>query len=466
MSSYVESYPLYPVFAFISFVIVLIPLPWHFQAWNAGTCLFMIWTALACLNNFINSIVWHNNVIDWAPVWCDISTRLTIGISVAIPAASLCINRRLYKIAACQTVSITKAQKRRAVMVDCAIGVGIPVLQMILQYVVQGHRYNIMEDIGCYPTTYNTPLAYPLSYLWPNVIGLISACYCILSLREFNRRRAQFALLLSASSTSPLSLSRYFRLMALATIELVFNTPISAYGLYLTVTHDQIRPWISWANTHFQFSAVDLIPSIIWRADRATVVTIELSRWAVVFCAFVFFAFFGFAAEARKHYRLTFWAVAKRLGYTPPADGALPIRLPWTKAKSSAPSALPVSIPRAPVKQRPESLTASLADTRTDYDDTDAGSHVEKADYLSSPAVSSGSAPPEYMHDIELGAYQSGESSPSSEYSHRTLDSRVRPHIADAFFPAAAITRPPPPSPRSPRPSTWPSLPSPSAPQS
>ncbi|KAJ6615985.1 GPCR fungal pheromone mating factor, partial [Mycena sp. CBHHK59/15] len=88
--------------------------------------------ALARLDNLINSIVWHNNITDWAPVWCDISTRITIGVSVAIPAASLCINRRLYKIAACQTPSVTKAaSKRRALMVDCAIGVGIPVLQMI-----------------------------------------------------------------------------------------------------------------------------------------------------------------------------------------------------------------------------------------------------------------------------------------------------------------------------------------------
>ncbi|KAJ7034226.1 pheromone A receptor-domain-containing protein [Mycena alexandri] len=444
MYTYLESYPLYPVFAFLSFVIVLIPLPWHFQAWNAGTCLFMIWTALACLNNFINSVVWHNSITDYAPIWCDISTRLTVGISVAIPAASLCINRRLYKIAACQTVSITKAQKRRAVMVDCAIGVGIPVLQMILQYVVQGHRYNIMEDIGCYPDTYNTPLAYPLSYLWPNIIGLVSACYCILSLREFNRRRAQFALLLSASSsTSPLSLSRYFRLMSLATIELVFNTPISAYGLYLTITHDQIRPWISWANTHYNYSAVDVFPALLWRSSQATVVTIELSRWAVVFCAFVFFAFFGFASEARKNYRLAFWAVGKRLGFTPPADNAFPsIHLPWRKSKpaafatSSAAKSLPISLPRTPTKQRPDSLSPSLADSRTDYDcDTD----IEKADYVL-PTPSSGSMPPHYARDIELGAYVPYP----SPRSQRTLTDDTR---------------------RS-RPSTWPSQEHPHAPAS
>lgn len=48
-----------------------------FTAWNTGTCLFMAWTGLACLNSFVNSIVWNGNVINWAPVWCDISRSLS-----------------------------------------------------------------------------------------------------------------------------------------------------------------------------------------------------------------------------------------------------------------------------------------------------------------------------------------------------------------------------------------------------
>jgi hypothetical protein len=56
-----------------------------------------------------------------------------IGLSIAIPAASLCINRRLYHIACIRVVNTTKADKRRAVMVDLAIGVGVPVLVMILR---------------------------------------------------------------------------------------------------------------------------------------------------------------------------------------------------------------------------------------------------------------------------------------------------------------------------------------------
>ena len=93
----------------------------------------MAWTGLACLNQFINSIVWNNNAINWAPVWCDISSKFIVGTAVAIPAASLCINRRLYHIASVKSVTVTKAEKRRQIMVDLAIGLGLPVMEMILR---------------------------------------------------------------------------------------------------------------------------------------------------------------------------------------------------------------------------------------------------------------------------------------------------------------------------------------------
>jgi pheromone a factor receptor len=54
-------------------------------------------------------------------------------IAVAIPAASLCINRRLYYIATANTVTNTKRQKRRAVMVDLVITLGIPILESALR---------------------------------------------------------------------------------------------------------------------------------------------------------------------------------------------------------------------------------------------------------------------------------------------------------------------------------------------
>ncbi|KAL4259943.1 G-protein coupled receptor 4 family protein [Pleurotus pulmonarius] len=338
------TFPLYPIFSLLGFIFALIPLPWHLQAWNSGTCLYMIWTAIGCLVYFVNSIVWHNNAIDWAPLWCDISTRLIVGLSVAIPAASLCINRRLYKIASVQTVSISRGEKRRAVLVDLAIGLGIPALQMPLQFIVQGHRYDIWEDIGCLPTTYNTVPAYPLSFAWPITISLISAIYCALTLRAFMRRRAQFNQFLSHNSS--LTVSRYFRLMLLATIELVIGIPINAYGIYLNATSAPVQPWLGWADAHFDWYTIDTFPGVLWRSSARTIVTLELSRWLIVFCAFLFFGFFGFADEARKQYRLAYQFVAQKLGLLlPRPTSSTLIKLGYNKNSSVLPMSNTGSLP-------------------------------------------------------------------------------------------------------------------------
>nr|ANB67025.1 pheromone receptor [Agrocybe salicacicola] len=309
------TYPLFPTFAFLGFVLSLIPLPWHLQAWNSGTCFFMIWTSLACLNQFVNSIVWAGNALNPAPWWCEISIRILMGASVGIPASSLCIVRRLYTIASVQAVTVSPAEKRRAVLIDSLICVLFPMIYIALQYVVQGHRFNIFEDIGCYPALYNTLLTYFISFMWPVVLGLISAVYCGLALWEFNKRRIQFSNFLNSHTS--LTLSRYFRLMALAMTEMLSTTPLAIFVIYLNATTSEVGPWRSWEDTHFDYHRVEQIPGMFWRMNHQLVVSMELTRWLAPFGAIVFFGFFGFAQEAQKNYRAAYTYVAKRLKFLP-----------------------------------------------------------------------------------------------------------------------------------------------------
>jgi len=122
------TYPLFPILAFLGFVLSLIPFPWHLQAWNSGTCAFMFWTALACIIGFVNSLVWQNSISNVAPIWCDIGelvclaplcctdlllvTQLMLASGVGLPAAILCISRRLYKITSVHSVSNSREDVR------------------------------------------------------------------------------------------------------------------------------------------------------------------------------------------------------------------------------------------------------------------------------------------------------------------------------------------------------------------
>ncbi|KIY44839.1 pheromone receptor [Fistulina hepatica ATCC 64428] len=302
----------YSMFSFLGMLLVCIPLPWHLHAGNTGTVMYIFWAAISCLNAFVNSVVWTGNAINHAPVWCDISSRLIIAESVAIPAASLAINMNLYSISSSTRVGgKTKEEKRHQLVSDLLITIGIPVLSMVMYYIPQGHRFDIYEDVGCYPETYNTWVAFVCVYTWPLVISCISATYGVRSLWHFNKRRKDYNELLSARVNNNIDKNRYWRLMGLSSMDIVITIPMSCWALHTNA--QQIEPWISWANTHTDFSRVVLYPGLIWRLSKLAYTALEATRWAYVMSAFIFFAFFGFGQEASSNYKKWYRFVAKYL---------------------------------------------------------------------------------------------------------------------------------------------------------
>ncbi|KAI0271189.1 pheromone A receptor-domain-containing protein [Russula aff. rugulosa BPL654] len=302
----------YTAFSFIGFVLCAIPFYWHLEAWNTGTCLYMIWVGLGCLMQCINSIVWNKNMINRAPVYCDISTHIQVGLNVAIPACSLCINRRLYKIATMKTLVFSSSEKRRAVVYDLLIGVGIPILQMISEYVVSANRYDIFEDFGPDMSMVLTPLTFVLFSAWPVAIGTVSLFYCTTNIYIFYKRECQFRQLMA--STHGLSHSRYIRLMVVSVAEILGTLPLGTYYIVRS-SKSGVTPWRGWTYTHEGYSAVYQIPASIWKNNSESVFNLEMYRWSLVLCAFLFFALFGFAEEARRHYRQMYASVVSRIGF-------------------------------------------------------------------------------------------------------------------------------------------------------
>lgn len=434
------TYPLFPVFSFLGFLVCLIPLPWHIQAWNSGTCAYMIWTALSCLNSFVNSLVWKDHARNIAPVWCDISSKIIIGVSVGIPASVLCISRRLYTLTAVQTVSITPADKRRMVLVDLCIAVGIPVIVMILHYVVQGHRFDILGTVGCYPVVYNSIPAYFVYFMWPLVLGAASFVYSAFTLRFFWLRRAQFTSLFAANSS--LTASRYLRLMLLAIMDMLCTVPLGIFTLYFGVKGVGLRPWVSWEDTHFNFGRVVEIQAILWRKDPNYLVSVELTRWLPVVCAFIFFGLFGFAVEAKKEYVRAFWAVATRLGFKrQPSEkpkGPLPS---WVKPLKSASSSSKGStvIPQTSFsvpRKAPPTFTSSVStdiqlDSYSGHGDIEssAGRFSSSSTYPPTPPAYARSPPQHVPFDVSAYSPSEFPESPtaSAESDSATLKGEPSP---------------------------------------
>jgi len=408
----------YTVFSFIGFVLCAIPFYWHLEAWNTGTCMYMAWTGIGCLIQCINSIVWNGNMVNRAPVYCDIVTHIQVGLNVAIPACSLCINRRLFKITRGNVVSITSSEKRRAVIVDLLICIGPPILQMIAQYIIALNRYNIYEDFGPFYDNHVMGETFLLFYAWPVVIGCISAVYCVLTIYTLVKHERQFSKIFSSNRN--LNRGRYLRLMGLSCIELLGTIPIGTYIIAFYGHYDEhfhLKGWESWSQTHNNghYSAVFQIPSSYWKNNPDFKNGFEMYRWLLVACAFIFFAFFGFADEARRHYRLAFKSIATRVGYST-SSGTL-------QGSSNATSSLPYMTSKGGLK-----ISVTTSGHRRD-------SMLSFSDQLSIPSISLAG---DYKPDLKIEEYSPSDSTASSSVGEpETRAPSPEPVILPAIPPAS-----------------------------
>ena len=245
----------------------------------------------------------------------------------------------------------THSEKRRAIVQDLLICIGLPILQICArectlaihlstccsqgcdpEYVVSSNRYDIFEDFGPYFATAVMPPSFPLFYAWPVAIGTISFFYCgecpglpsafgvpclightVTTIYTFYKRHRQFMEIVS--SNPGLSRSRYFRLMAISAVEILGTVPLGTFYIVYNVKFG-VSPWISWADTHSNYSTVNQVAAFIWKNDPSIATGFELFRWSLVLCSFVFFGLFGFADEARQHYRRVYTTLASRIGYS------------------------------------------------------------------------------------------------------------------------------------------------------
>ncbi|KZP27913.1 STE3-domain-containing protein [Athelia psychrophila] len=294
-------------FSLISFILVLIPLPFHLKMKNTPACIYIFWLALISFNQFINSIIWNGNTVDWAPVWCDISSRIIIAGNVAVPAAALCVLRHLYNIVSMRAMQWSQAQKRLEIYINMAIGIGIPLLSIPSYYIVQDSRYTIFEDQGCQTATSNTNLGIVFVNGLPLYVSAVTSVYSVLIVHKCVKNYAAVRAYMTKTGSS----KQYIRLAALAFISSIATTTLS---LWIIVNDAQVAgPWPGWTVVHADWDAIGAVPYAMWSGFAL----VQASRWFIPLCAFTFFAFFGFANEVwagygRALHSVLAWAASVR----------------------------------------------------------------------------------------------------------------------------------------------------------
>ncbi|EGO03295.1 hypothetical protein SERLA73DRAFT_101371 [Serpula lacrymans var. lacrymans S7.3] len=293
----------FSAFAFIGFFLSGILLPWHLRVKSLGTCFFIVWTGLLCLNGFVNSVVWDDNTVDWAPVWCDISSRLEVAGRIAIPATSLSIIRRLYFIISIDAVTENaqnKSQRWRLMAVDILLVLGIPLLSIVMAYIIQYQRFSIFEELGCHYSLSNTVISYPLYGIWPVVIGLVTAVYAGIVIHVLIRSKTHVKELLK-SDTPDLRYRHSWRLAAIVFAVFLCSFPTSVWYLVEDLTQSTPIPWPGWAVAHASISVITQYSNADWQVSNAVAIY-QWERWCYVVYALIFFMLFGFTKEVKEKY--------------------------------------------------------------------------------------------------------------------------------------------------------------------
>jgi pheromone a factor receptor len=191
--------------------------------------------------------------------------------------------------------------------------------------VVQGHRGDIIEGIGCNPSTYYVTLAYPLVFIWPPIISFIAVVYGCLAFRGFLKKRK--TLDARVTSESHMDKGYYLRLMWFSLIPLLVMLPLSLYILIVNATRTrQLRPWISWEDTHLKFNRFDRYTLAQLKTEPAVYWSFVLVTWCCPLSWVLFIIFLGTGPAHRKQYRRWFFSIARPFGIKPQSS---PVVSPW-----------------------------------------------------------------------------------------------------------------------------------------
>ncbi|KAJ7323222.1 GPCR fungal pheromone mating factor [Mycena albidolilacea] len=293
-------HPEFAPVAFLAAFSLLLALPWHWRAGNVATLSIIAWLFVTNIIFAVDALIWADSVAIVALTWCDITVKLIVGSNFALPAACLCICIHLEQVSSVRTVRVTPTDKKRRQIFEACMCLGLPVVFMALDYVVQGHRFDIVEDYGCRPATYFSIASIFIIWVPPLVMATASLIFAGLALRHFIQRRITFAAHLD-SNHSALTTSRYLRLMLMSILQMIWSLGLTIFTLWFTTVSIPIRPWTTWADVHSNFSRVDQFPTLF---TPQIIITSRIALWwTVPASTFLFVAFFAFGNEAIVEYK-------------------------------------------------------------------------------------------------------------------------------------------------------------------
>ena len=297
------------------FILNFPPLIWHVRNRNTAAISMVFWVMLMNFLSVLNVIIWP--YIDMRDMYdgqglCDVEVKLLGARTAGLNAAVLCLLRALAAVLNVDKnlLGPSKAQKRWNTAVEIAWCVGLPLLTMILQYIVQLNRFALLGVSGCQPMSLTSwtgfvlillppmianaiALYYASEFIYPsvcpNLFLTIDLSWTVLVIFRLNRYRSSFNSILASSNTTR---SRFFRLFATASTFILGITPIQ---IFMIVTQ--------YPRQSYPFDFRKLHDPATWNTSVVLPSTVLYDRWINLGCGLLLFFFFGMGRDAKGMYK-------------------------------------------------------------------------------------------------------------------------------------------------------------------
>ncbi|KZV66748.1 STE3-domain-containing protein [Peniophora sp. CONT] len=318
------TYPLYLIACILASIMLLLVLMTSFirQSWNLGVAFLCFWLFLELSTESANAIIWSDNADVKFHVYCDIVTHLQGITFVVKPMATLIITRRLYLIASLQSVEIpNKALRRWDIAFEWTLGLVIPMLVAgPVYYVNQGARFLVFEGFGCRTASESSVLETILDQSWSVVPPLISIVfYYPKVVRTYYRQRKDINSFLRSNTS--VSRTNYFRILVLASLDIMLTLPIGIVNITLNVVQplsvDEFPFYPGWTFLHTDWEPVGFSYTELQADGTSELALNYFVQWTSPVLAFVIFSLFGVSPEARASYWRIICTIGKWFGWKP-----------------------------------------------------------------------------------------------------------------------------------------------------
>jgi len=111
--------------------------------------MYALLLAMINITHFVNFIIWHDNVEVVAPIWCDIVTKIQLGVPLGIRACTLVLCLQLFNISRMRKFVSTgsRSERRRELALDLFLTLGLPLVDMaacaVLHFCIERERIKL-----------------------------------------------------------------------------------------------------------------------------------------------------------------------------------------------------------------------------------------------------------------------------------------------------------------------------------